>query len=264
MKNLTLEQLCSKIPSIANEGTIEQRLSSRYKFVNMLPIVEQIYGYGLKPVSYAVRGRQKDSGWKPETAPFTVMFTHGAYRVNERGDTLGLLLTSSHDGIKKFSFRVGLFVQVCSNGLYLQKDELFSFEQKHHGDNALIAVENAMSLFGDYFGQAKQLVQKMQGRTMGGHEKVAFAQKVLEQRGLPIEKNLEAILLPEFKEQSSDSLYDVMNVIQGNSVRANGLRGESRKARPMIMPEEGIIKMNNIGAYEEHHELILDTALSFL
>ena len=265
MKNhLSLEQLCSIIPSIKNEGKISDRLSERYQALDMFPIVERIMDYGFKPVIYSLRTRQAGSSWDERTAPFFIHFVHGAYKVNKEGDKLSLILTSSHDGIKPFSLKAGVFVNVCSNGLYLTKEELFAFQTKHIGANAPIVVEQALDALGDAFGQAKSLVQKMQERKLAGHEKNAFAEKILAVRGLPIELNREAILLPEFKEQASDSLYDVMNVVQGNSVRAKSLTGEKRKARSLILPEQGIIRAKNIGNYEMLHNEILETALSFL
>lgn len=152
-----------------------------------------------------------------------------------------IILTNSYDGFNAFTFRVGLFRLVCSNGLVVCTDTFVDIKIRHTKynvtalegvlANAICAVDSQIGTFND-----------MRTVTLKPEEKVALAINALRYRkGLeddaPMvadEEGIKDLLDPVRDEDKEDTLWAVFNILQEKITKGGAVVGiNGKKARKM-------------------------------
>lgn len=152
-----------------------------------------------------------------------------------------IILTNSYDGFNAFTFRVGLFRLVCSNGLVVCTDQFVDISIRHINyteeklrqvvAEAILAVDNQIGTFND-----------MRAITLSAEQKNELALNALRYRkGLaddaPMEADEEGIadlLEPLREEDKADTLWAVFNILQEKITKGGAVVGiNGKKARKM-------------------------------
>lgn len=260
---MQLEKLFAAMPALANEGTRSVKTSTRYEFIGVKDLITELYAQGFEATLQGNRKRYKVSKDLPNTAKFAIILEGKGdeYVLNEHGDRLTVAIASSHDGTSRFTLAYGINVRVCTNGLVL--GEKFGNQTiKHIGQNAQEFAKQIKQNALEKVFEVKKIYQKMVETKLSEHQMVEFAEKVLTLRGLPVtENNIGASLKPEFELQSGDSVFDVMNRIQGHMVRGSGLlTAKGRKARSMVKGDT----VTNVDSYLQSNAMLMDYAMEYL
>lgn len=152
-----------------------------------------------------------------------------------------IILTNSYDGFNAFTFRVGLFRLVCSNGLVVCTDQFVDISIRHINyteeklrevvAKAILAVDNQIGTFND-----------MRSITLTAEQKTELAINALRYRkGLaddaPMiadEEGIADLLEPTREEDNSDTLWAVFNILQEKITKGGAVVGiNGKKARKM-------------------------------
>ena len=152
-----------------------------------------------------------------------------------------IILTNSYDGFNSFTFRVGLFRLVCSNGLVVCTDQFIDISIRHINyteeklryvvSSAISAVDNQIGTFND-----------MRLITLTQEQKVELAINALRYRkGLaddaPMvadEEGIADLLEPIREEDKADTLWNVFNILQEKVTKGGAVVGiNGKKARKM-------------------------------
>ena len=152
-----------------------------------------------------------------------------------------IILTNSYDGFNSFTFRVGLFRLVCSNGLVVCTDQFVDISIRHINYteeklrevvcSAISAVDSQIGTFND-----------MRKVVLTEEQKVEFAINALRYRkNLPDdapmvadEEGIADLLEPVRDEDKSDTLWAVFNILQEKITKGGAVVGiNGKKARKM-------------------------------
>jgi len=152
-----------------------------------------------------------------------------------------IILTNSYDGFNAFTFRVGLFRLVCSNGLVVCTDQFVDISIRHINyteerlrevvANAISAVDNQIGTFND-----------MQGIVLTDEQKQELAINALRYRkGLADDapmvadkEGIDDLLTPIRDEDKADTLWAVFNILQEKITKGGAVVGiNGKKARKM-------------------------------
>ena len=152
-----------------------------------------------------------------------------------------IILTNSYDGFNAFTFRVGLFRLVCSNGLVVCTEQFVDISIRHINyteerlrevvANAISAVDAQIGTFND-----------MRSVTLKPEEKVALAINALRYRkGLADDAPMEAdqqgiddLLTPVREADDANTLWGVFNILQEKVTRGGAVVSiNGKKARKM-------------------------------
>lgn len=199
-------------------------VSNKYQFIRTSDVLETLSELGWNPREMSeVRAR------KPHTRGFQkhlVRLTNPEFIATKKvGDEVPeIVLTNSHNGKNSFSFRIGIYRLVCSNGLVIPTEEFTNITIKHVGNMASQiqgVVEKMSSSFSGIFSD----VQKMKVRKLTPMEMSSFSKRALRTRNSSLEENLSSradeILSPQRIEDEGQDLWSVYNRIQENLINGN-------------------------------------------
>lgn len=152
-----------------------------------------------------------------------------------------IILTNSYDGFNAFTFRVGLFRLVCSNGLVVCTEKFVDISIRHINyteERLREVVANAIGAVDNQIGTFNQMRQI----TLTKEQKVELATNALRYRkGLaddaPMvadEEGIEDLLTPIRDEDKEDTLWAVFNILQEKVTKGGAVVSiNGKKARKM-------------------------------
>lgn len=199
-------------------------VSNKYQFIRTSEVLETLSGLGWNP-----REMSEVKARKPHTKGFQkhlVRLTNPGFIATKNvGDVVPeIVLTNSHNGKNSFSFRIGIYRLVCSNGLVIPTEEFTNITVKHIGNMASQiqeVVERMSSSFSGVFSD----VRKMKSRKLSPVEMRSLSRRAFETRNLTLEEDLSSkadeILSPQREEDEGNDLWSVYNRIQENLINGN-------------------------------------------
>ena len=198
-------------------------VSGKYQFIrtsDVLATLEEL-GWNAREAS-EVRAR------KPHTKGFQkhlVRLSKPGFSPSKVGDEVPeLVLTNSHDGKNSFSFRIGIYRMVCSNGLIIPTEEFTNITIKHIG-NMASQIQEVVEKMSSSFTKVYSDIEKMKSKKMTPMEIQGFANRASRLRNIKlsddVNSSIREILLPQRSEDEGDDLWRVFNRIQENLMKGN-------------------------------------------
>ena len=204
-------------------------------FIPTIDVVQQIEKQGFSVVS-ALQSRSKTPEGK-FFARHMLRFRkteHLEKQLLNVGDSVTeLILTNSHDGASAFNLALGLYRQVCANGLCVS-DNIAAASVRHVGYshdkiiNAQFDVLSKETLL-------IESVQSMRDVTLSQEERLALASSALDLRyeSDATKPRPDQLLQPRRYADTSKDLWTTFNVIQENMIRG-GLRTITQNERGQV------------------------------
>jgi hypothetical protein len=122
---MTLEDMKIAAPAAFCEHPVEE-VSKRYVFIPTTRLIEDLNSLGW----HEARANQPKSRKSPLTAKHRIIFRSDEFPMTN-GLVPELITTNSHDRSSAFVFFLGLFRQVCSNGLCVLDSRFEEFRIRH-------------------------------------------------------------------------------------------------------------------------------------
>lgn len=222
MNNFDVEKKMT-YPSIFSE-TPSPFVSEKYQFIRTSDVLETLMdlGWNTRQMS-EVRARK----------PHTKGFQKHLIRLTNPGLSIGknvgeeipeLILTNSHNGKNSFSFKLGIYRLVCSNGLVIPVEEFANITIKHVGQIPS-QIKKIMDESIKTFPLIYKDIDKMKNRELTEREIRGFAKTASELRNPNLSKSLTVGLdqiLEELRPQDSgNDLWKVYNRVQENLINGN-------------------------------------------
>lgn len=232
---LSNQELKTLAPSIfATEPW--QGMSSRYKFIPTIDVVEKMRSEGFLPYKAGqsiARTPGKDAYTK-HIIRFRDSRDNQVIRANRHVGEIypELVLTNSHDGLSRYILDVGLWKLACLNGLVVQ-DKSFSQINVRHSKNAADGVIEASYEVIEQFPKVLGRISEWQETRLTVPQQQAYATAALALRydeGMnPV--GPDAVLRPNRQEDRNNSLWSTFNVVQEHLSRG-GDRGWTHTQLP--------------------------------
>lgn len=234
-------------PSIFAEGP-SPLVSDKYQFIRTSDVLESLSSLGWNP-----REMSEVKARKPHTKGFQkhlIRLSNPEFKSVAVGEEVPeLVLTNSHNGKNSFSFRIGIYRLVCSNGLVIPTEEFSNITVKHVG-NMASQIQDVIQKMSGSFSSIYTDVNKMKSRKLTKREKSTFAKAAAKLRSTTlterISSNIEEVVSPRRSEDEGDDLWKIYNVAQENLMHGNfeiKTKKGSRKGTSIKSIDRGI-KMN--------------------
>jgi len=225
---ITREELIKNCPAVL--GTKSPERSERYLHVNTMDIIDQVLATGDWKITKALNVGGNAQGKHQIT--FEV---DGWY---QNTDDLGkikprFILTNSHDGTTHLTFNTGLFRKVCANGLVLPlANSNHSAKIKHIAINGDLIKNSLFTTLTD----GKNIlgkITKMRNTDMFEDAKIDMVREALLIKNRITTNDAERfiseipqeviadVLRPNRTEDSGNSVWNVFNTVQENTIRGN-------------------------------------------
>lgn len=233
---LTMEQLKQTAPSVfALEPW--QKVSDKYRFVPTIDVVNALVEHGFVPMS-ARQSRCRIEG-KEFYTRHVIRFRHADLaNIVGRQELLGvpeIVLLNSHDRSSSYKIFMGMFRQVCSNGLIAYSEDI-GFTVRHSGaadltqqviDASYKVIESAPIITAKVTDWSSKMITPA--------KQIAFANAALELRDSAINVDPETLLkgrrhYDDAKENGDRDVWTTFNVVQENLIKG-GLLGQSEKTK---------------------------------
>lgn len=224
-------------------------VSNKYQFIKTSDVLGTLSEMGWNP-----REMSEVKARKPHTRGFQkhlVRLTNPEFIATKNvGDEVPeIVLTNSHNGKNSFSFRIGIYRLVCSNGLVIPTEEFENITIKHVG-NMASQIQEVIGRMSQSFSTVFKDIQGMKSRTLTSSEIRSLSREALKTRSSVLQENLpsifDEILAVQRIEDEGNDLWKVYNRIQENLMNGNfeiKTKKGSRKA-PSIKSIDRGIKMN--------------------
>jgi hypothetical protein len=238
------EQIRETAPSVFSEQA-QNALSDRYAFVPTYNVVNFMRENGWFPVeAKEVKTRKAENkGFQRHMIRFRhpeVSFNN----INNDKNLIDILLTNSHDGKSSFTFQVGVFRLVCSNGLVVQTAD-FGTERVRHfttneGEDEFNTIfTNVLTTLVGQVPHTVDIINKMQNTVVNDEQVREFALKAATVRfqdkleKMDKEQLLEQLVQANREEDTGNSLWRVFNTLQEKLIKGgySYLGGKKRKPR---------------------------------
>lgn len=234
-------------PSIFAEGP-SPLVSNKYQFIKTSDVLESLSTLGWNP-----REMSEVKARKPHTKGFQkhlVRLSNPEFKTINVGDEVPeLVLTNSHNGKNSFSFRIGIYRMVCSNGLIIPTEEFTNVTVKHvgsMGSQIKEIIEKMSGSFSDVYSD----ISRMKSRKMSTREISDFAKGAANLRSSTLSEritsHIEGVVSPQRNSDEGDDLWRIFNRAQENLMQGNfetKTKKGKRKGTSIRSIDKGI-KMN--------------------
>lgn len=199
-------------------------VSEKYKFIRTSEVLESLLETGWSP-----RQMSEVKARKSHTKGFQkhlIRLTNPSFSIAKvMGEEIPeLVLTNSHNGKNSFSFRIGIYRLVCSNGLVIPTEEFSNITVKHVG-NMASQINEVIAKMSSSFPSVYADIKRMKDRKLSGVEMSTLARSASELRNPNLSKSLitgiEDILSASRIEDEGNDLWKVYNRIQENLINGN-------------------------------------------
>jgi hypothetical protein len=234
-------------PSIFAEGP-SPLVSNKYQFIKTSDVLESLssLGWNAREMSEVKARKEHTKGFQKHL----IRLSNPEFKTVNVGDEVPeLVLTNSHNGKNSFSFRIGIYRLVCSNGLVIPTEEFTNITVKHVG-NMVSQIQEVIKKMSGSFSSVYSDINKMKSRKMSPREISAFSREAARLRSSTlterISSNVEEVTSSRRKEDDGDDLWKVYNRAQENLMQGNfeiKTKKGSRKGTSIRSIDKGI-KMN--------------------
>jgi len=266
---LNSDDLKKMAPSVFTESQ-KSNLSDRYEFVPTSDIVNFMEENGWFPIdAKEVKTRkQENKGFQKHI----VRFRHPELSFNEvngDGNFIDILLTNSHDGMSSFTFQIGIFRLVCSNGLVVKQADFGTVRVRHLSKESSEVFNaqllEAISTLVNQIPKTVAAIDVMQSTMLNKDQVKELAIKAVDSRfdkkaeNLDVDYIIDQIVLADRKEDEGESVWNIFNRIQEKLLKGtysyiNKNNNKVRKARPV----------NNIVQATKLNTELFDMAYSYV
>ena len=248
---MSKQDIAAVCPMALRHTPTNPNVSERYTFANTETVIDDLARLGWYPVeAKQARAKKNSSGIRS----FHMLAFQNPDVFIKKTDADGsetidayprIILTNSHDGFNSFKFMVGLYRCVCSNGLIIATDQMVELNIRHVNYD----FEELRAVVATAIKQVPvqtTAINAMQNVMLSIEQKTALAISAMRiRKGVSGDgkffadmEAVQAILVPQRKEDEGDSLWNVYNVLQEYMMRG-GYRakasesGKARKARAL-------------------------------
>lgn len=244
---LTSEQLMEKAPSVFSDGK-QQHLSERYAFVPTSDVVNFMEQNGWFPIQAVEVKTRKESnrGYQRHM----VRFRHPELSFNQvEGDDnfVDILLTNSHDGKSSFTFQLGVFRLICSNGLVVKTTDMGVARVRHllNGDEQEFnrMFTEVLNTLMNQIPKTVTSIKQMQNTEMSDQQIKEFALNAatarFQQRISKLDQQhlVKELIKAERKQDQGNNVWVVFNRLQEKLIKGNysysNTNNKQRKARSL-------------------------------
>ena len=199
-------------------------VSEKYQFIKTSDVLETLTDLG-----WNTRQMTEVRARKPHTKGFQkhlIRLTNPELSVGKSaGEEIPeLILTNSHNGKNSFSFKLGIYRLVCSNGLVIPVEEFANITIKHVGQMAS-QIQQVIEESTKTFPTIYKDIDRMKNRELTEREIHGFANRASEIRNPDLSKSLTVginQILEELRPQDSgNDLWKVYNRVQENLMNGN-------------------------------------------
>ena len=223
-------------------------VSNKYQFIKTSDVLST-----LETLGWSAREASEVRARKPHTKGFQkhlVRLSNPGFTPSKVGDEVPeLVLTNSHDGKNSFSFRIGIYRMVCSNGLIIPTEEFTNITVKHIG-NMSSQIQEVVEKMSSSFSKTYSDIEKMKSKKMTPMEIQGFANRASRLRKIKLSDDVNSstreILSPRRIEDEGNDLWRIFNRVQENLMNGNfevKTKKGSRKGVSIRSIDKGI-KMN--------------------
>lgn len=234
VSELSRDTLAKFAPSVFAEAPADHT-SDKYLFVPTISVVEQIEKEGWAVVNASQSRSRTEEG--KDTVRHMLRFRRRDAldrRLFNVGDSVTeLVLVNAHNGLAAFNLSLGLFRQVCGNGLIVS-DTLAGESVRHVGYDHSKIIEAQYRVL-DQETKMIESVEAMRSVVLDEGERTALAKSALALRYDEDQTKPEAfrMLTPRRYADQNKDLWTTFNVIQENMIRG-GIRTRSIGANGRI------------------------------
>lgn len=215
------------LASILNTKPDPDRTSAKYSTTDDLKAVKTLNNSGWFINNYKQVGAHNRE--KSQFRTYLATYTHESGLEIPGEGKLTVLQKGSHDGSKKLVLNLGFFRAICANGMVAGESLFKPLEIKHIGDRP----QELEGLIARLLGMAPTLFDKIrdfQSISLSEGQALGLAHEALALRfGDESPITPEAVLVPLRNEDSSSTLWKVMNRIQERLIKKTNLIGTYKK-----------------------------------
>jgi hypothetical protein len=212
-----------------------ERMSSRYRFVPTIGVVEKLRDEGFFPVM-ASQGKTRIPG-KREFTRHMIRFRQEPNRKAIVGEEIPeVVLLNSHDGTSAYNLMAGVFRFICSNGMVVPAGTVGSIKVRHSGADTLPreVIDASYKIIADTPKVFKG-IEMLKKAIVNPRQQLAFATAALPLRESTLDIEPRQLLVSRRPEDGPTSngdrsVWNTFNVVQENLVRG-GIRGRTTLGR---------------------------------
>lgn len=244
LQYLTEEEVQEACPVAFAQAPTSSKVSEQYNFINSATIMQDLKKLGWLPVK--ALQRKAKPGIDSIFSKHMIIFEHPEMLIaGENGDNakVRIVLTNSHDGLQAFRFNLGVFREVCENGLifHSKSDPQFAgFKILHKGYTFAELRKNINEVVED-LPKKVDVLNDLYERNLTEQEKFDFALKgLLIREGISegeagfTKESIENLLEPNRDFDKGDSLWKVFNTVQENLIKGGReVTKEGKKPRKL-------------------------------
>jgi hypothetical protein len=228
-------------PVLASEPS--DRVSSDYKFLSTIDVVDRLKGDGWRTMSVQ-HIKKRDKSKLATSKHRVIMAPPGDFTDNVVGGTSPrLVIQNAHDGSSALRFMLGLFRMICSNGMIVTSSVLENMRMIHKNSHSG-SVDEILNCFGESWSNTSKTIELWKGIDVNATEANRFAHSAFLLRHPHVTKdsigeNHFQLLKTRRIEDEDTSLWHRFNTVQehltngGYSIAAPGIENRRQGARAL-------------------------------
>lgn len=225
MSFYSLQMLEDKVPCLFNNEPAKNA-SSKYKLIRTADIIEKFNNHGWKPWISDDEIKELKSQTLTSAHVVRLRTNDNFARMKDSNSNLHMevIILNSSNTTQALQIRIGLFREICSNGMVVGEDIYQAFRMKHLGnikEDLTKYITNLPTQLKSFSG----MLANMENRHLTQNEiydmgKVSLLLRY-KHKNIPTHEQIEDVTTAQRFEDSSSDLWHVFNRIQENIMNGN-------------------------------------------
>ena len=235
-----------ELPVSALDALKYEKLSERYQVIETKDVLEIMREQGFRVTqANTLKPRKRD----PRVVKHFLRMRHESHMGAMNGTIPEILLINSHDGSTSLRMEAGLFRLVCSNGLIVKSQDIYSSRTRHIDVTEERVVTEAMKVIKAASESARR-VEIFMGKVITDVDALQFAKEASDIRGGKIDPK--ALLTCRRDEDKENTLWNVFNRVQENLIRGGveGVSPNGRRTRTLGIKAMGSTVKTNLKLWD--------------
>ena len=220
-QKITIEDLEKLVPSAFTTSRYA-KASEKYQVANTSEIIKSFVdsGWNITKATQAIVNDSEKNGYQFHS----IRMRNPEIKLsNNDSEFMEIEITNGHDTNHLLTISMGIYRQVCSNGLVIGYSHIEPVRMRHVGTDFQFDLNQAINYINAKTEDVKALIEQMRNTELTQREINKLAKDMFELRmeKKPTKVQLEEILTPNREEDEGNGLWEKYNTLQENIVKGN-------------------------------------------
>jgi len=262
---ISLEQLQKSVPSAFTTSRYS-KASEKYQVANTSEIVKEFMksGWDITRATQSMVNNPEKQGYQFHS----IRMRNQDIKISENNKEFAeIVITNGHDTNHLLTISMGIYRQICSNGLVVSDSYIEPIKIKHVGETFKTELAQAITYASEKTEDLKRLMNTMKDKEITDEQQLMMAKQFFEFRmeKEPTDTQIDQILTAHREEDDGNQLWVTYNLLQENIIQGKFTYEVKKliKDKKTKISEYQAKAISSVAKIQDLNKKMFDSAMSY-